>query len=420
MTDQDIAYVLPLFPKVSETFIINEVDRLQSEGIDVLPISIDESDALEETRHERASSLEAETEYAMDYPPGRFVLYTFWFLVLSPRRFFETVLLNWRFGALPSVSRLGRLYKAIIVARLVEETDTEHIHGHWTLPSNTALLAAHLTGRSFSFTLHAHDIYEELPALAEDRDFPSAQYKIERAEFIFTCTARNRDHLKSEFDLAAEKVIHVYHGVDIDQFTPSERPATVPPQLLSIGRLVGYKGFDRVVDACGELRDREREFGCFIVGDGPEYDSLERQISERGLADTVSMTGYLPHDVVCEMYDQAEVYVFAGSQDEGHYGLPNVLIEAAAMELPIVTTRMPAISELVSDGVNGIILDDREPETIADAVEELLRDPELRAEMGERSREVVADRFDIEKTLEPLVETFQDRLGREEEAVSGR
>lgn len=414
----DVAYILPLFPKVSETFIVNEIDYMESSGFDVVPISIDRESELEGTTHAKAESLQKQTEYVMDYSALRFLVYLCFFLVRSPRRLATVCWLNWRLGELPDASRLGRLYKTVIIAKIVVDENVSHVHGHWTLPSNTALLASKLAGRTFSFTLHAHDIYDDLPLLAADTEFPTVEYKIECAEFIFTCTARNREFLMSEYGIPELKIQHVYHGVDLDQFDPSgESHEDDPPMILTVGRLVDYKGFDRVVDACGMLRDRGVEFQGQIVGDGAMYGDIRAQIQRLGLDDHVSMPGYVPHETVRDLYDRAAVYVFAGSHEQGHYGLPNVMVESAAMGVPIVTTWMPAVPELVEHETNGLVVDDRDPETFADAIERALDDDEFRRTLGENGRQKIQAQFALSKTLDPLVDTFHEHLDGEREST---
>lgn len=409
MGTKDVLYVLPAFPKVSETFIINEVSFLRANCIGVLPVSIDSADALEDTIHEKATGLRRDTEYVNDRSTTAFVRDALGFLVDRPRALLEVSRLNWRLGALPSVSRLGRLHKGIEVARIAVKRDVDHIHGHWTLPSNTALLASLLADRSFSFTFHAHDIYDELPEMIAETDFPTLRYKVDRSEFIVTCTARNKKYLVDEYGLPPTKLHHIYHGVDTEEFRPASTADTAADRthLLAIGRLVEYKGFDNVVGASAELRDRGFGFECTIVGDGPQYDSLVEQVREHNLEETVSLPGYLPHEEVRELYSEATVFVFAGAADEGHYGLPNVLVEAAAMGVPIVTTGLPAVPELVTDGTSGLVLADSDPGTIADAVERVLVDDDLRESFVTNSRKTVEEKFAIDETLDPLVELFE-------------
>ena len=280
------------------------------------------------------------------------------------------------------------------------------IHSQWIHSGGTvAMYGAWLLGVPFSFTGHAADLFRERAALAD---------KIRRAEFIICISNFHR-----EFFLAngarAEQLHIAYCGIDTTSFSPSTRKRQPGQrfQIRSSGRLVEKKGFDYLIRACRILRDRNVDFECVIAGSGPLQADLTRQIEELGLTDCVSMTGKpLKQEDIPAFMHGGDVYclpcVWASDNDVD--GLPQMLMEAMACGLPVISTRLVGIPDLVIHEETGLLVEPNQAEPVADALQRAKDDPELSARLAEAGRKFVIERFDLTNCLEPLLNQFRKYL----------
>jgi glycosyltransferase involved in cell wall biosynthesis len=288
--------------------------------------------------------------------------------------------------------------KAVYFATLVEAQRLTHIHANWaTHPAMSALVMARLTDVPWSFTGHASDIYLHTAMLAE---------KIRAAKFVITCTRYNRDYLISlAGEAAASKIVVSYHGIDLDKFRPTPKLPAPPFQLLAVGTLMAGKGFSDLIEACRMLAGRGLSFACTIVGDGRERPRLERLIRRYGLTMQVSITGYLAHEAVIRLYQQAHL-VLLPALSESHFGIPNVLLEAMAVETPVVCTALPSLAEVLEEGRHGLYVPEHNPAALAQAIAALARDPERCRGMGEAGRRQIEALFDMRKNVTVLAALF--------------
>jgi glycosyltransferase involved in cell wall biosynthesis len=288
-----------------------------------------------------------------------------------------------------------------------------------------ALVISELTGRPFSFTAHAWDVSMIRTFLRE---------KVERARFVVTCTGENQRDL-AQLSRQSARVFLNHHGVTLDHFTPpAERPAGTTPTILACGALFERKGFADLVAACAILDAGGVPFRCAIVGDGPQRGKLEALISASHLGDRVQLVGPLPHGEVIRRYADADIFVlpclarsvgviddeadilkgleawFEGKASVIKDGIPNVLVEAMAMAVPVVSTRTAGIPELIQHGENGLLVSAREPEQLAEAIRRLVEDPDLRRRLGQRGLDTVRSRFDRGRTVRDLADIFTAQL----------
>lgn len=429
-----VAYVVKGYPRLSETFILNEIHLLESMGMSLRVFSLKHE--TEGKSHSVVDRIEAPVVYLGEDSGSEGGSFVGWLranllrylphhlrlLRRRPLRYLQTVryvvfrlALRVHLDRAPSVKRSpikDFLRAGAIAAALLDEPLVLHIHAHFCHGSTTmALLASHITGIPFSFTAHAKDIY--LPKL---NPAGLLRVKIEAAEFVVTCTDANRRHLER---LSPGSVVRtIYHGLDTAQFSPrpGARPSGDDAVLLSVGRLVPKKGFPTLLRACAVLRDRGVAFRLRIVGpDGGEGDRLACLVDELGLESIVSFEGSMTQAELLDAYGSCTAMALAcevaanGDRD----GIPNVLVEAMAMETPVLATRVSGIPELVQDGVNGMLVDERSPVELADAIEALLRDEPLRIRVGRAARATVLARFDSARTTGEIARLFGDRLGVE-------
>lgn len=389
-----LAVLVKTWPKLSETFILEEILGLERRGWSLrLYAMAAPTDAL---THAALKRVRAPVTYLPE--PAR-------------ARAGELAAGHWRalrstpiayLSELIRMARRGRaariaFWRAGWLADRMRADHIGHLHAHFiSAPTELAAIAARLAGRPFSISAHAKDIYLSKPA--------ELRRRLCAARFTVTCTEANAQALQA---IAPEATVHrMYHGVDRGQFQsiPSatrQAPENRAPLLLSIGRLREKKGLDTLIDACALLVQRGLAFDCEIVGYGPELARLTQRISDLRLHARVRLTGALTREQVIERYQRATVYVQPSrvAADGDRDGIPNVLLEAMAMELPVIATRVSGIPELVRDGLNGRLIEPDAPPALADAIAALLAQPALAAQWGSAARRTVAEHFDNDRNL---------------------
>ena len=245
-----------------------------------------------------------------------------------------------------------------------------------------------------------------------------------RAEFLVTCTGANEEHLQ-RLAPKGTKIYKIYHGLDTQLFANSAQDSPIisdekVPVVLSVGRLVKKKGFDFLIKACAILKERGRRFQCQIVGGGDGYtETLVQLIKELGLEDTVNLHGAVTQEELRDIYQQATLFALPclvvdnGDRD----GIPNVLVEAMAMRVPVISTDISGIPELIDNNVNGLLVPEKNALAMADAIEKLLINPALRQQLGDAGRARVCQDFDSQVTTLDLKDLFVSRLANVSEVL---
>jgi glycosyltransferase involved in cell wall biosynthesis len=429
----EVAYVLKGFPRLSELFVASEIHRLEEVGLPLRLYVIKEPD--ESLRHPLVDRIRASRTY-----------------LPQTTSLSRTTLPRWLHdnlhGFLPALRRVARrrplglvrasgfalaqsirarrtfwsrprklfvkelLLGVALADALLDEPDVRHIHAHFAHGATTvAWIASMVTGLPFSFTGHAKDIYA--PSLNPGGLLPR---KLSAARFAVTCTETSRAHLRA---LAPEAIVHrVYHGLNAEltrliEDVPPVRDASGALRILAVGRLVSKKGFDTLVDACRLLRDDGVAFEARIVGEEAEHaDALRRLIARHALENVVTLAGAMPQSVLRREYARASCFCLpcrvlsSGDRD----GIPNVLVEAMACGVPVVTTDVSGIPELVQNGVNGILLPADDAQAVAAALRLVHDDAALAARLGRAGRDTVAARFDGEVLARELARLFQEAV----------
>jgi glycosyltransferase involved in cell wall biosynthesis len=250
-------------------------------------------------------------------------------------------------------------------------------------------------------TAHAKDLYTTLPR--------NVRIRSQAARFVVTCTQFNAAYLAGILGEAHRVPIHVlYHGTDLQRFSP-DRSAVEPRRILSVGRLVPKKGFPDLVRALALLRARGVPIRTDIYGGGPLREELEALGRQLGLDGELAFHGARLQDEIVAAYRRAAVFALAPvvTDDGDRDGIPNVLVEAMASGVPVVATRISGIPELITDGVDGLLVPDHDPAALAEAVERVLRDPELADRLGQAGRRRVAPHFDLARNTRRLRALFE-------------
>jgi colanic acid/amylovoran biosynthesis glycosyltransferase len=403
-----LAYVCSLYPAVSHTFVLREIEALRRLGIDIATFSIHR--ARRDQLLARADKIAFDSTYAI-LPPRwpALVMAHLRLLTRAPAAYVSSVAhaLSLARGGLRG--RLWQLFyfaEAVVLWRECARRGIRHIHAHMgNVAADAALLAAHIGTAtapeqpwSWSFTLHGPD------ELFDVSHFRLAQ-KVRHAQFVVCISDYTRSQLMALSDPDLWHKLHVIHvGIPIEQFTRSGEPNTAPgvPTVLFIGRHVPQKGHATLLEAVALLRRRDRTINVVLAGEGPMRPTLERLAERLGLGSQVSFPGAVGQEEIRAMYAAASIFCLPSFAE----GVPTVLMEAMAMELPVIGTRITGVPELVDDGRTGLLVTPGRPDLLGDAIERLLTDAQLCREMAANARDKVVREFNAQASAEQLYSLF--------------
>jgi glycosyltransferase involved in cell wall biosynthesis len=426
-----IAYVVKGYPRLSELFIASEIHRLEQSGVRLRLFVIKAGG--ETLQHPIVDRIGARPEYLPEttsvsgVPLHRWLrrhLPAFWpslkrSILRRPAgvaraavaALAQALLARETFWSAPrKVYAKEFLQAAALADRLIDAPDVRHLHAHFCHGATTVTwLAAMIAERSFSFTAHAKDIYT--PSL---NPAGLLQRKLAAARFAVTCTEANRVYLQQH---AGGTPIHrIYHGLNAEFASLMHRELGLAAsrrspllRIIAVGRQVAKKGFDVLVDACAELTAWGVPIDTTIIGEpGDQTDELIERISRRGLDRLVRLGGARSQEALLEAYREATVFCLPCriSSDGDRDGIPNVLVEAMAAGLPVVTTAVSGIPELVEHEVSGLIVPPEDAVATAQALLRIYRDERLAQRLGRTGRTVVADRFDGDRLIGELCALF--------------
>lgn len=406
-----LGMILKGYPRISESFISSEILLLEALGIPIHIFSIRRP--RENFSHRHVQNVRADVTYLPEYvlPHWRTLLRSnaaLWRRLGGryPRCFLDAVSRSWERRGTATLRHF--LQAGHLTAEKLLDSDVTHLHAHFChTPTSVALFASQLTGIPFSFTAHAKDIYiSEAGQLAR---------KMARARFVVTCTRHNAAHLaRIAHRFGTTTPIHtIYHGIDLEFFSFGTNPPRQGPyRILSVGRLVAKKGYDDLLKALA-LLDREGvDFEFLHIGSGELEEKVRRLAAQLNLQRRVRLLGTLAHDQVLSHYRRAHCLALACKVAENgdRDGIPNVLVEAMAVGVPVVSTRVSAIPELVEDGVTGTLVDAGQPEAMARAIARVLTQQEGRGAMLARARERVERDFDQKRCIQRLFDLLSAAL----------
>lgn len=398
-----IAYLLKKFPRLSETFVLGEILQQEARGTEVHVFSRRKPD--DEPRHPQLATLRAPVEVLphskeinpwQEVFPGGTVQSS---LLESIRRAMQE-LDGVEIARFPSL-----LTEAIYLVRRTRELGIEHVHVHFATDSAiTAMLLQDLGGPTYSITAHAKDIYRSTvdPRLLERL--------IERSAFVVTVCDANVRWIEGMVSTAAvQRVRRLYNGIDLDAFSTLDRPRE-SDSILAVGRLVEKKGFDVLLKSLALLRDREIPFTAKIVGDGDQRDELHSLRSQLQLENHVDLCGPMDQAAVREEMSRATVFCLpcVHGEDGNRDALPTVLLEALAVGLPCISTPVTGIPEILGFGECGVLVEERDVEGTASALESLLGDSGQRQKLADAGVLRAAELFDGRKAAATLSEWFHE------------
>ena len=291
-----------------------------------------------------------------------------------------------------------RLYQAVYVGLRLQEAGISHVHAHFAgMAARTAFWIAKFFSITFSFTAHANDIFAP-------RKFEIGLDKlVSAARLAVTETDYAENFLRERFPERADRIHRIYNGLSLAEFGRANFSSD-PPLIVAIGRLIVKKGFASLIRACALLVDRGRSFRCEIFGDGPLQSQLDGQIVQLGLDELVQLPGPKPQHELRASLASANVFVMPSvpEADGGMDNLPTVIMEAMASGLPVVSTRIGGIPEMVIDNQTGFLVRPEDAVALAGAIERVLTERSLGQRLGQAGYERAQRLFSIENNLREL------------------
>ncbi|HEY5109173.1 MAG TPA: glycosyltransferase [Acidimicrobiales bacterium] len=422
-----VCYLTKRFPRLSETFILDEILGLEAHGVPLRLFAV--ADPGESHVQPDVGKVRGTVVYlrrgagagAAVRDHARFLRGHATLFRRDPRRWSRTA---WTMATRERSMALARHFlEAGGMAREMERVDGVHLHAAFAHgPASIAYYVHQLTGVPFSFAAHAKDLYLSSP--------PVLAMKIEASTFVLACSQSATSELRriavaeaarrgTSGDVA-DKVILAPHGVDVERFHPGGRSDGVDHEgsaglrIVAVGRLVPKKGYPVLLDALADLARRKVDVECRIVGGGDLRDALAARVAALGLEGVVTFLGSRTQTEVLDEYREADVFVQASviTDDGDRDGIPNSVLEAMACGLPVVATEVAGIPEVVHDGTTGLLVRP-EPRLLADALQSLAEDPRLRARLGDDARRLVVARYARRTCVELPAALLLDRLSYE-------
>lgn len=397
-----IAYIMSRFPKITETFVLHEALELQNHGFDVSVFPLIKERTT--VQHPKVQLLLPHVRF-LPFMSFEILASNLRFILQRPLKYVQalTTVLAGTIGH-PSffIKTLIIFPKSVRIAEEIEQRRVEHVHAHFaTHPTVAAMIVHYLTGIPYSFTGHGSDIHKYQHMLGK---------KISEAAFVVTISDYNVGFLAKRLGSRITEKLHVIRcGVDTGVFTAQRSDSCSDEfQILCVASFREVKGHKYLLEACRLLAERSVPFKCHLVGDGKLRPEIEAQIAKLELTGHVVVHGALAQPQVIAMMQEADVAVLTSiiARAGNREGIPVTLMEAMASGLPVVSSRLSGIPELVDDGLTGILVAPKDSTGIADALERLSKDPDLRRRMGLLGRDRVLQHFDQQVCVRQLAELF--------------
>ena len=415
-----LGYVLKGYPRISETFISNEILLLEKLGFRMHLFSMRKP--REPFSHDSVKQIKA----AVNYLPTdlltelpRLIAPNVLCAIRSPGRYRATLALaSHRYRRRRKIATFKHLFQGGYLAEklLRKLPHILHLHGHFAhSPTSVTMFASHLSGLPFSFTAHAKDIYTSDPDQLRE--------KIDQATFVTTCTKHNQHNLQQIAPTSKTPIHCIFHGIDLTLFEnkPDISNSRLPYQLLTVARIIEKKGLPTVYRALKILAEKNIRFHHSLIGDGEDKEKIRDLIAELDLQEYCSLLGSRTHTEVLDYFRKSDVFVLgceiarSGDRD----GIPNVLVESLAMGVPAVSTNVSALPEILIDGTTGLTVHPGDSEGFAGAIMSLLNNEALRRRLIAEGQKYVRTHFDNKQLITRLAAVFEAEypsliLGREQ------
>ncbi len=396
MTQQKIAYVLAEFPSFTETFVAKEILYInESFPLYIFVLKKGECPIEEHVQKTLKNNI--------IYVPS----WTSWkILPFVPRAITSpTVWRNARYGLKEVIHQMKAFLVSFYITQQAKLLRIQHIHAHFAnYPTEIAILVSRFSGIPYSFTAHANDIYVDSNKLPE---------KIKHAAFVTTCTKYNKNWLDALVIFEGKHKIHlIYHGVDLDNWQ-YRQPCTLkfPTDILAIGRLIEKKGFIFLLEAVKILIEKGIPVRLRMVGKGKDEQKLKRYCQRHKLEEIVTFLGWQNADQIKHLYACSDIFVLPSiiSVDGDRDGIPNVVLEAMATGVPVISTPISGIPEVIQHEHNGLLIPEKDSIRLAQAISTLINNHALRTTYAENARYFVEEHFDRRQCNAPLKKLFMQQ-----------
>lgn len=394
----NLTYFTSCFPSLTQTFIYREVAELRKLGVKINTFSIHRPP--KDMLSEEAKSLVDNTFYIFPVILHKFLWAHLYYLFKKPITYIRILFFVLTRRNTRPKDRIRTFYhfcEAIYMAKRIEEDKIKHIHVHFISgPATVAMIISKLLGISFSLTAHGSDLLVEKVLLKE---------KITLAKFIVAISDYNRNCLINVVPESKGKIYVVHCGVDPSLFQPSPKESD-EKIILSVGSLRWQKAHSFLIEACRILKEKSIQFRCIIVGEGPERSKLEQLICQYGLNNFVELKGAVFQEEIQSYYSQADMFVLPSISE----GIPVSLMEAMSKEVPVITTRITGIPELVEHMKTGLLVSPKDAKQLSDAISILINSDKLREKLSKAGREKIMQDFNIRKNILELKSLYESNI----------
>lgn len=400
-----VAYLVSQYPAVNHTFILREIVALRAGGFDIDVVSIRPPDRPASAMTDVERGELSRTRAVKDVSLAAAAAAQLAEAVTNPAGYFRGLAQAFRMGRGSAPATLSHLFyfaEAVIAGRWMRARGVTHFHTHFS--STVGLLLARVFPITWSITIHGPEEFNDTTGFFMGE-------KIASAKFVAAISSYARSQILRCCDPQLWDKVHTCRlGVDGSVFAPRPEPAGgEPPEILCVGRLAPVKAQYILIEALPILAARGVPAVLRLVGDGPDRAMLEAAAARMGISQRVIFDGWRNQDEVRDRYRRASVFAMASFAE----GIPVVLMEAMGMEIPVLATRIMGIPELIEDGKSGLLVPPADPAALADALERLLTDAELRRALGPEGRRRVLEDFDLATNGARLAAVFRRYLGGE-------
>lgn len=403
-----VLYVVSRFPALTTTFTAHEMATIQQAGVDVHVATVWSSERGNEPQTVEKQFIDKICDLRLKNP-------AVWMrsiqqILLKPQ--ILTLIFQLFVGHLMSVYALLKLLvslpKGLYLGYWVKKHGFQHIHAHFlSSPATVALIASRISGVPYTVTIHAFDIFATTPY---ERN-ASIPLKCEKAAACIVISKFNLDYMRKTWPGMGGRFEVIYNGIDVDLFANKAGHVTDPNEvhILSNGRLVYTKGHTFLLEALAKLRKQKRNVKLQIIGGGPLENELHQLASRLEIREHVTFTGKMFQEQIIQQYRASDMFVLACaiSPDGDMDGLPVVLVEALAMKIPTVSTRVSGVPEIVQDRVTGLCVPPHDSDALAAAMAYMIDHPDEASNMATTGRQVVEDQFDRHESARKLLQLWR-------------
>lgn len=402
-----LGYILKGYPRISETFISNEILLLEKLGFTMRLFPMRQP--RESFSHASVKQIQAQVDYLPTELLPHFyrLLIPNIFLAVKRPAAFKKAVNTAKAGVSPgnTLATLKHLLQAGYMTNyfLLRDQNIRQLHGHFAhSPTSVTLFASILANIPYSFTAHAKDIYTSKKE--------KLRRKIKHANFVVTCTQHNREYLQALAKDIPTPIYCIYHGIDIQLFKRQveHKEPEQPYKLFTVARMTEKKGLPTIYRALALLKERGINFRHCLIGDGDDKEAIHRLVSTLGLSKQCKLLGTQNHDQVLSQFNESDLFVLGCqiAQNGDRDGIPNVLVESLAMGVPAISTNVSAIPEILINGTTGITVPPEDPVAMASEMVKALTDVPYRNQLINNGREFVEDKFDNTKWIKELATIF--------------